>query len=220
MSVGPSEGGLSLSSDDVRVERQSHFPPIEEDHFIFFAATLPSIWTADRRDVGKHKRCVPRQRGRERGLPSRLVRSVRGRRRRRWEPPWVLQMQRKRPNTRNITLTRAGGASTRAGRRHAGRRRHLMPLVNCGEGGKRQIAKRINCERRGKWQSYERRERRREEGNVSSTYDATLLALWLGDSRSEQVSPFRRSTWGMFKINKERSGGPPSTTTTDGTTGK
>ena len=51
-----------------------------------------------------------------------------------------------------------------------------MPLVNCGEGGKRQIAKRINCERRGKWQSYERRERRRGEGNVSSTYDATLLA--------------------------------------------
>ena len=33
-----------------------------------------------------------------------------------------------------------------------------MPLVNCGEGGKRQIAKRINCERRGKWQSYEQRE--------------------------------------------------------------
>ena len=31
-----------------------------------------------------------------------------------------------------------------------------MPLVNCGEGGKRQIAKRINCEQRGKWQSYGR----------------------------------------------------------------
>ena len=67
-----------------------------------------------------------------------------------------------------------------------------MPLVNCGEGGKRQIAKRINCERRGKWQSYERRERRREEGeeegNVSSTYDATLLAPWLAWRLEERAS--------------------------------
>ena len=124
-----------------------------------------------------------RSRG-ERGLPSRLVRSVRGRRRR-WEPPWVLQMQRKRPNTRNITLTRVGAG---ASGQDAGRRRHLMPLVNCGEGGKRQIAKRINCERRGKWQSYERRERGREEGNVSSTYDATLLAPWLAWRLEERAS--------------------------------
>ena len=64
-----------------------------------------------------------------------------------------------------------------------------MPLVNCGEGGgKRQIAKRINCERRGKWQSYEPRERRREEGNVSSTYDATLLAPWLAWRLEERAS--------------------------------
>ena len=63
-----------------------------------------------------------------------------------------------------------------------------MPLVNCGEGGKRQIAKRINCERRGKWQSYERREGRRGEGNVSSTYDATLLAWRLEGRASLSLS--------------------------------
>ena len=40
-----------------------------------------------------------------------------------------------------------------------------MPLVNCGEGGKRQIAKRINCEQRGKWQSYGQQGKEiREEG--------------------------------------------------------
>ena len=149
-------------------------------------------------------------------LPPRLVRFVGGRRRC-WEPPWVLQMQRKRPNTRNITLTRAGGA--RSGQ-DAGRRRHLMPLVNCGEGGgKRQIAKRINCERRGKWQSYEPRERRREEGGREgramyhqlTTQHSSLpgLLAWRLEERAS-LSLFRRSTWGMFKINKERSGGPPS----------
>ena len=68
-----------------------------------------------------------------------------------------------------------------------------MPLVNCGEGGKRQIAKRINCERRGKWQSYEPRERRREEGGGRAMYHQlttqhSSLPGLLGDSRSEQVS--------------------------------
>ena len=206
LSVGPSETGLSSSSsDDVRVERQSHFPPLRR-----ITATLPSIWTADRRRGQAQKMRASTTREGE-GLPSRLVRFVGGRCRRRWEPPWVLQMQRKRPNTRNITPTRAGGASSE---QDAGRRRHLMPLVNCGEGGREKANSQTDKLRATREVAELRAEGEKERGgqciiNLRRNTPRSLAGLATRGA-SEQVSLFRRSTWGMFKINKERSGGPPS----------
>ena len=100
-----------------------------------------------------------------------------------------------------------------------------MPLVNCGEGGKRQIAKRINCERRGKWQSYEPRERkeREREGRqciINLRRNTPRSLAWRLEECASLSLSQKHLTWGMFKINTERSSGPPSTTTTDGTTGK
>ena len=82
--------------------------PIVKDHFIFFAATLPFALIVDRRGQAQKMATERASTTREGGRVTLEVSfSSRGRRRR-WEPPWVLSMQRKRPNTRNITLTRAG----------------------------------------------------------------------------------------------------------------
>ena len=89
-----------------------------------------------------------------------------------------------------------------------------MPLVNCGEGGREKANSQTDKLRATREVAELRAEGEGERGgqciiNLRRNTPRSLPGL-LGDSRGEQVSLFRRSTWGMFKINTERSGGPPS----------
>ena len=68
-----------------------------------------------------------------------------------------------------------------------------MPLVNCGEGGREKANSQTDKLRATREVAELRAEGEKErggrgEGNVSSTYDATLLAPWLAWRLEERAS--------------------------------